>query len=52
MNATKYQLLLTKDSASVVLEEGSKEFLELMLEWYLAHKEFFNGEFSIKAKED
>lgn len=50
-----YQLRLTlagqHQEESVILEEGDQSYIEHMMDWYTAHKRFFNGEFSITMEE-
>ena len=46
----RYQVILTLNGESVVLEQGNGEYAESMMNWYNAHKEFFNGEFSIREE--
>lgn len=46
---TKYELRLYRGNKFVGLESGTKEYCEDMLKWYKRHREFFNGEFIIKA---
>lgn len=44
-----HQILLTKVNGQyIVLENGTLEYCERMLQWYIAHNSFFNGEFSIR----
>lgn len=46
---SNYELRLVIGKKFIVLGSGSKEYCELMLEWYKRHNEFFNGEFIIKV---
>lgn len=42
------ELRLNHNGKYIILSEGNREYVERMLVWYQAHKEFFNGEFSIE----
>lgn len=46
----KWQLILTYDGESIVLEQDSERYIiESMFVWYMNHKKFFKGEFSIRG---
>ena len=42
------ELRLNHNGKYIILSQGSREYVETMLNWYQAHKEFFNGEFSVE----
>lgn len=48
----KYQIKLTQNDGSyiILMEDKNKEFVELMLKWYINKSKFFNGVFEITER--